>query len=121
MTYVSISSNSAVVYNYPTTFTITATNNNPVPAYSSLLITLPTAISVQEARLSCLVGVRSVPCSYNSTTHTITVTSITSVTIGASGLPAVYLHNLFNPSSTMPTSTFKFYIINSFSQTIEHK
>ena len=82
---------------------------------------MPSAIVVGEAGVSCMLGTRAVPCSYNSTAHSITVTSLSASSIGAGALSTLSVSNLFNPASTAPTSSFKFYIVNPYSQIIEHK
>jgi hypothetical protein len=96
-------------------------NNNPIPAFSTLAIVLPSTITVNEALITCALASLSVSCSYNATTNTIVVSSISSILIAAQSLPPLKITNIFNPPSTTPTTSFKFYIINQFGQTIEYK
>lgn len=121
ITSISVVADSSTVYHYPTMYTISVSNNNPIPAYSALSIVLPVSITVQQADISCMLGTRSVLCTYNSSTSTISITSISATAINAGALSALYISNLYNPSSTKPTSSLKFYIINPYSQTIQHK
>ena len=86
-----------MVYNFPTKYTINVTNNNPVPAFSSILIIFPSTVNVMESQVSCMVGTNSVPCVYNVSTNSVSISSITAVMIAAGALPAISVSNVFNP------------------------
>ena len=108
-----------MVYNYPTTFTITALNQNDLPAYSYIKVSLPASISTEVGDPVCFLDSSAVSCDYDADSHEITVSSISNSETTTGNLPVLYIHNLYNPYSTKPTATFKFYILNSFGQVLE--
>lgn len=109
-----------MVSNYPTTYTLTLTNLNPIPAYSYLAIYLPPQITT-IGQFICQSGVFSISCTYDTPTSMLTLSSFTSaLAAGELASSPFYLQNLVNPSSTLQTSSFQIYYKNSNNQIIEY-
>jgi hypothetical protein len=110
-----LTSSSMYVYTIAS-FTFTITNQNPLPANSILYVVLPSDITYSNS-YTCMRGVLSVSCS-NSTIDSqvaILVSLGNSATIAASGLATtpIVINNLYTPTSTKQTSTFKLYLVYS--------
>lgn len=120
---IAISSTSQVVSYFPSSFTFTINNVNPLPAYSYLKVYVPNEIGVSAAQVNCQAGSAAVSCTYDLSTRIITFSSFSSAIIAAGGLSStpVVINNLINPSSTSPTSSFGIYLYNSLDQMLEYQ
>jgi len=118
---VAISSSSLVVGSYPSTYTITLTNTNPLPAFSYLVVYIPPEIIVISAnQIICQAGAISLSCNYNTLNNMLTLSyfSTTNIAIGQLVNSPILILNLANPVSTRSTASFGIYFYNSANQII---
>ena len=115
-----ISPSSSVVNNYPTTYTITLTNLNPIPIYTYIVLYIPLEITT-IGQIGCQSGTFVVSCTFDSGTKLLTLSALTSaVSAGQLVSSPFSLSNLINPSSTMPTTSFQVFYYNSNNLLIEY-
>lgn len=120
---VTIQASSQVVYNYPTAYTFTIFNNNPIPAYGYLVLQLPAELTMQSSNsIGCTFGGAAISCTFNPVTYTLTFSYLQSTTIATGQLSTtpIILNNIINPSSTANTGFFSVWLYNSLNNQIEY-
>ena len=120
---IAISSSSQVVSNYPSTYSISISNMNALPAFSYIKVYLPAEISYLDAsQITCQSGMFSLSCTFDVGTRILTFSYFSSGSILAGQLQTstIFISNLINPTTTTPTSSFQLLIYNSNNQLIEY-
>lgn len=112
-TSATVSPSSFVVNNYPTTYTISLTNLNPIPIYTYIVVYIPPEITT-IGQIGCQSGTFVVSCTFDSGTKMLTFSALTSaVSAGQLVSSPFSVTNLINPGSTMPTTSFQIFYYNS--------
>ena len=106
---VSVTSNSDVVFKYPTEYTFRIKNNNDLPKFSYVNILLPSTV-LADTTVYCLYNNLAIGCVYNSISHSIAVDYFSSNIVTANQLNTAdfIIGNLYNPTSTKQTASFQF-------------
>lgn len=118
-----ISASSLVVGFYPTTYTLTISNANALPAYAYMILYVPPEITIlSPSQLICQAGASSLACTFDTSTRQLTMGYFSGSALSAGQLSSmpVSVHNLVNPSSTRPTTSFGITILNAQHQTVEY-
>jgi hypothetical protein len=111
---------SFVVNNFPTSYTITMNNLNPLFAYTYLSLYVPPEITVGGS-ITCQSGVLVQSCTFNPATNTLVFSPFTTAIAAGQLLSSPFvINNLVNPSSTMATSSFQANLYNSDNQIVEY-
>jgi hypothetical protein len=116
-----ITTDSNVVFNYPTLFTFKITNDILLPKFTYCKILLPPTI-VATSNVYCIYGGLSLGCTYDSGTNSITINYFSSNDIPANTLNTSNLQigNIYNPPSTTLTTSFQIQLLNLNNQIIEY-
>jgi hypothetical protein len=105
---ISITSDSNIVFNYPTLFNFKINNKNDLPKYSFIKIYLPKSIQCSDS-IYCMYSGLSVGCSCDQGNNIVIVNYISSGVILSGSLKLNYLQigNMYNPISSKATNTFE--------------
>lgn len=115
-----LSTTSDIVFYYPSQLKFRINNNNDLPAYSYVVIVVPSTITVDANSFYCMYNGLVVGCTYDNTTLSITTSYLSTGIILAGTLDNAdfIIANVYNPTSTQQTSSFSLSIKNINNQII---